>query len=332
MTHGKIALATSLGLSLALMSTALRADDADDAKDLYSKGVALFEQLKFQEASVAFRKAYELRPTWKIQYNIGQCEASAKRYGLAVEAFEAYLVGGGDEVPVDRRDYVVEEIRRLQTLVGRLDVAAPEGVEVVVDGEVRAKTPLTGPVRVAVGNHEVALKRGDETLLTKTVNIAGDMTTTVRLSDESPEGAETAPPEPETGPGPEPAPQAEPAPTPETSAGKPLVTAGWAGIGTGLAVVVAGAVTGALALGKSNDLEDRCPDKQSCPASNRDLKTSADTLSLTTNVLLPLGGVVAATGLVLVILGKKQQKTERALSLRPGGGPGGGGVLVEGRF
>ena len=95
---------------------------------------------------------------------------------------------------------------------------------------------------------------------------------------------------------------------------------------------MAGVVTGAIALKKSNTLEDRCPEKSNCPDTNEELKNSSDKLATATNVLLPIGGTIAVTGLVLVILGKHKEKTERALSLTPHGGPGGGGVMVEGRF
>ena len=56
---------------------------------------------RFLEAVRAFRSANEINPSWKIEFNIGQCEAALKRYGLAMEAFEKYLALGGDEVPTD---------------------------------------------------------------------------------------------------------------------------------------------------------------------------------------------------------------------------------------
>ncbi|MBN2530773.1 MAG: hypothetical protein JXR76_30580 [Deltaproteobacteria bacterium] len=41
----------------------------------------LFENEQYPEASAKFRKAYELKPSWKILVSIGQCEATAKNRG-----------------------------------------------------------------------------------------------------------------------------------------------------------------------------------------------------------------------------------------------------------
>ena len=56
----------------------------------------------------------------------------------------------------------------------------------------------------------------------------------------------------------------------------------WAALGTGSGVAVAGTITGALALAKSNDLEESCPTKEHCTSSDRDLKKSTDNLALAT--------------------------------------------------
>ena len=65
----------------------------DEAATAFSKGVKLFKAEKYDEAVKAFRRAYELKPAWKIKFNIGQCEGALKRYGLAIEAFEDEVIG-----------------------------------------------------------------------------------------------------------------------------------------------------------------------------------------------------------------------------------------------
>jgi Flp pilus assembly protein TadD len=76
-------LATLIGATLLVIATALsprvEAGAADDAKRAYEEGVSHFESGRFPEAADAFRKAYELKPIWKLLYNIGQSEAAAKR-------------------------------------------------------------------------------------------------------------------------------------------------------------------------------------------------------------------------------------------------------------
>jgi hypothetical protein len=164
------------------------AADDDPAREAFQAGVEHYGADRIEEALVEFRRAYELKPTWKILFNIGQCEAALGRYGVALEVFEQYILEGGDEVPNDRRDYVAAEVRRIQPMVGILEVGAPDGTLVRIDGVERKTTPLKGPLRVASGDHRVELVQGEEVLLSDTVSVAGGITTTVAVPGPEPEG------------------------------------------------------------------------------------------------------------------------------------------------
>ena len=72
------------------------ADDKKKAKTAFDRGRASFEQQQYKDAADAFREAYDLMPSWKLLYNIGQAEAAGSRYGLALDSFERYLAVGGD--------------------------------------------------------------------------------------------------------------------------------------------------------------------------------------------------------------------------------------------
>ncbi len=291
----------------------------EDARMMHRKGVELFKQSRYEEAAVAFRKAHQLRPTWKLLFNIGQCEAAAKRYGLALEAFEKYLVEGGDDVPDERREYVATELRRIRPLVGVLEVEADYGIEVLVDGTVRAVTPLEGPLRVAAGTRQVVLRRGGEIVLEKKVQLAGGMTT--RIEPPREEGGEAEEQEPLQ-------PEAD-----DEKAASPLTTVGWIGVGVGAAVAISGAITGGMAMGKSNELADKCPEKESCSDEYESLPGEAEKLALTTNILLPVGAVLAATGVVLIIVGRTRGDSEEPkVSLLPITGPNHAGFAVQGEF
>jgi tetratricopeptide (TPR) repeat protein len=101
-----------VALIVVLVGRGLFADDNDTqaAAEHFKKGVSLFKENKKDAAVKEFKTAFELKPSWKIMYNIGQCEASLKRYGMAIEAFEQYLGEGGDEVSVERRDVFRREV------------------------------------------------------------------------------------------------------------------------------------------------------------------------------------------------------------------------------
>jgi hypothetical protein len=174
-----VAIVASVMLTGATSAAQNTADE--EARVAFQAGVDHYNAERIEEALVEFRRAYDLKPSWKIMFNIGQCEAALGRYGLALDMFERYIVEGGDEVPNQRRDYVSAEVRRIQPMVGSLQVVAPDGTTVLVDSMERATTPLKGPLRVASGSHEVILKSGDEELLKDTFSVAGGMTTEVAV-------------------------------------------------------------------------------------------------------------------------------------------------------
>ena len=56
-----------------------------------------------------------------------------------------------------------------------------------------------------------------------------------------------------------------------------------------------------------------------------------DTLALTTDILLPVGGILALTGVIMLIVNSKRN-TEQAAALEPTLGPHMAGVSLKGRF
>lgn len=74
-------------------------------------------------------------------------------------------------------------------------------------------------------------------------------------------------------------------------------------LGTGGALVIAGAITGVIAGTRVRDIEDNCPDDR-CP-SGFDLQSERDAarrMSITTDVLLATGGATAVVGLIQLII------------------------------
>jgi hypothetical protein len=97
---------------------------------------------------------------------------------------------------------------------------------------------------------------------------------------------------------------AGPTPVPSPSPrGSPLQAIGFAGIGVGGAALIMGAVTGGVALGKANNLSRICPGGH-C----NDQQSAIDSYYLTGNLSTAgfvAGGLLAATGVVLVIVAPK---------------------------
>jgi hypothetical protein len=156
-------------------------DKAAEADAAFKEGVSLYGQEKYEQAADAFRRANELRFNWKILYNIGQSESSAKRFGEALLAFEEYMVRGGDDIYITRRDEVIEEIQRLKLLVGYLEIEAPNGAMVYVDGKEKGGAPLAGPVPISAAiAHKVRVVLNHRPVIERNVRVSGGQTLTLR--------------------------------------------------------------------------------------------------------------------------------------------------------
>jgi len=296
-------------LALSLAGAARGEDAAARAKAAFEEGKELFEAGEYARAADAFRRADAIRPNWKLLYNIGQCEAAAKRFGLALDAFERYLVQGGDEIDRERQGEVREELVRLRDMVGFVRISAPEGAMVLVDGVERGLAPLDRdlPVAASVGHTAEAVVDG-ETVARRVFQVSGGRTGEVDLTAPTPETRE-----------------------PEPASRKSLLwPVGWVGVGLGGALLVGGGVTGGLALRKDGDLSDECPGG-TCYSGSYHLLDQRDRLAAASTALFVTGGAIAAAGAVLLIIdatrgGERSDGADVSLLVGPGG------VALTGRF
>ncbi|MDD5306210.1 MAG: tetratricopeptide repeat protein [Deltaproteobacteria bacterium] len=299
---------------LALWAESARAGTDDEAKALFRSGVALFKDGDYRASAEAFEKAYALKPTYKLLYNIGQARAAAHEYDLAISAFERYLVDGGDELDSARRDEVLAEIAKMRPLVGFLEIRGPDGLTLLVDGRERGRTPLQGKLMLTVGKaHRVEVRDGGKPLIIKDVQVYGGTIEVV-------EAAREAGPEPESAPFAQPAkePTSPPTKAPEPAVNDTLWVAGWITLGTGAAALVAGGVLGGLALSQSGTLDEVCPGGGCSP--NREAEVKAlDSMALGADILLGVGAAAAAAGVVMLLWPAKEGESAAAVVPMPGG-------------
>jgi hypothetical protein len=349
----------SLATMFVFSSNAIATPQKDAVRE-FNRGVRLFKNGKHEEAVTAFRKADKLKPSWKIKYNIGQCEAANKRYGLAIKALERYLGEGGDEVPSDRRDEVLLELERLRKMVGSIRVRGGSGVIVLVDKIERGITPMQSSILVTAGvEHWIWLVKDGKKLLTAKEIVSGGETIELNVPAQIATPVPVAPapaPQPVLPPTPveepeedlfesEP-PPAEPEPTfvpeqqppPPASAG-PQDGGQNSGISPALFVVglsgtvVFGALTGIMA----GVAESKWDDASSSPYSsdaNQDSIDSIRNLQIVGYISLALTGVALVTTIIAIPFTnwKGSGGKDVAVTLDPWGTENGGGLSLKGRF
>lgn len=299
---------------------------ATDAKQHFETGLAHFQQGKFKEAAKMFRKANEQRPNWRIMYNLGQSETASKQYGLAISSFEKYLSRGGDEISDARRSYVIKELQQLREMVGYLEIDAPDGIEIYIDGVHRGATPFSMnlPVAASVEHELLAFLEGNQ-VNSKIVMVMGQQTTKVSVEIEnvqlvSSSGIDWG--KDANGGKNEAAPKKARVKNPVAVKKTAIVLAF-----VGAVTVATGMATGVVALRKKREVDDRCPN--GCYADQYKLVDERDHFALTTDILVGVGGGLVVTSAVLLGVSKKMKKE---VSMQPTILPKGVATTLQVRF
>lgn len=171
-----------LFLVVALIGTPARADSAGEARVRYERAIKLYEEGVYDAALVELTRAYELHPSFKVLYNIGQVRVALLDYAGAVEAFQRYLREGGGKIPEQRVEAVRKELATLSQRVAQLTIASDvQGAEVLIDDLLVGVTPLRTPVLVNSGMRRVTLRHPERAPETQRVSVAGGEQLTVGL-------------------------------------------------------------------------------------------------------------------------------------------------------
>lgn len=291
-----------------------------DAPAHFQRALDLYQEQDFAGALVEFRRAYEIAPTYKLFYNIGQVCYQLTDYACALDNFELYLKEGGGSISTERRVEVERELAKLRLRIGHLEIVTNvPGVEITIDDVAVGRTPLATSVVVSAGKRRIVGTREGYAPVSRVVEVAGTDSSRVELVFTNASSGE--------------------APL-EVRHEPRWNTLSWIGLGTAAALGAAGGVTGALALDASNDLEkETFADGRGPTDEMRSLKRRADTLSIVSDVTLGLSAATLLGTLIYSVAHKpkviesttptgKNKTTTSSLSFDI---TGAGGVL-KGRF
>lgn len=150
-------LAAALWVVLAIAPTENAAAKAE-AQALLSQGAELYEQGNYAAALERFTAAYEVFPSPKLWFNIGQANRDLGRPVEALEAFERFL----SEAPAALPEAVAEARRSATDLAGKLGqlrvTCSTPGAEVAVDGRRVGTVPPARTVWTTPGRHQVTVR------------------------------------------------------------------------------------------------------------------------------------------------------------------------------
>jgi hypothetical protein len=146
-------------------TSALAAESTADA--LLSQGAELFRRKEYEGAREAFAHAYELEPKAATLFNLALSELHSDHPVEAVAHMREYLTHA-EEPPAKLEAVRTKWLPRAEARTARLDVFAPAGAQLLVDGVVQERATATpGPggsplttLAIAAGDHEVTARQG----------------------------------------------------------------------------------------------------------------------------------------------------------------------------
>jgi tetratricopeptide (TPR) repeat protein len=305
-------------------------EDADSAKAAvrFQRAVELYREGSYEGALAEFSKAYQVKPSYLVLYNIAQTQYALHDFVGAYKSIMQYMAEGAGEIPADRRAQVDEMTVKLVGRIGHLQISTNvSDADIRVDDVSVGISPLPGPVSVNVGTRRVSASKAGFPDAVRVLTVAGKETVKVELQIDVPTvtSAKLAP-----------------------SAGIPSVSliaksqAPSAPSRTGLivsltttAALAAGTgVCGYLALGAQKQLNDQINTYPNTRKNIEDARTKSRNYGYVTDVL---GGATLISGGVALYLAiihsgdsptQKSTKTNRPIALTPTMG----GVVLEGGF
>ena len=294
-------------LSLTLAPAAVSAQPApvDEARQSFERGLAHFDRGEHRAALRELERAYELAPSYRIFYNIGQVNVALGDSAAALTAFQRYLREGAARVPAARREQVEREIARLSQRAAALvvDVDVDEAT-IAVDGRSLGQSPLPGRVWLNPGSHRVTASARGETR-EQSIDLSAGDDRVLRFELEKPEAPALAPAEA--------APESPPANREESSAGVPWVAWGITG-----ALAVGAGVTGGLALSARSTEQDLKDQEGVSKSSLEDARSDVARWALVSDVFLAATVVSAGVSLYLTLDSGEEGAGETAIVVAPG--------------
>ncbi|MFO0760599.1 MAG: hypothetical protein U0359_29230 [Byssovorax sp.] len=318
-----------LGCTLAALPAVADVSDADrgTARALALEGQEALDKGDFKKAADRFSRADSIIHAPTLLLGQARAMVGLGKLVTAQEMYNRILREGLPPRPPPAFEKALKDAaRELDALVPRIpsvviQVTSAASPSVTLDGTLVPNAALGAKRPVDPGKHMLrATAPGmDAAELSLTVKEGKQESVTLELKP-----AGTAPPPGPTGSTPPPPSSSgsggPPPPPPPAGRTPTLKIASYAAFAVGGAGVVAGAVTGGLALGKHGALADQCPGGV-CPSNQSSALDSYHLLGTISTVGFIVGGVGVAGGVALFLAAPSAKPAERA-TIRPLLGPG----------
>jgi tetratricopeptide (TPR) repeat protein len=320
----------------------------NEAKAHFQAGVKLVGDGEYGKALEEFSAAFSLKPHWKIRFNIAVCHYELKNYADSATELTLFLEEGGKDVPKNQKKTAMDFLSDLKNKVGVLVLTGEiEDADVSIDGMKRKDIVQGEEIFLEAGTHKIAITFKGKTILDEEVDIKAGASRQIHAAVIDKEGSaggglkvtsqttETAGKSSESELDTD-SPEmieairamvmkeiSEEQKTKTSTRIEKQKAAAWATIAVGGAALLVGSVLGGLVFSEKSTLDDIEKDFDGLgPAETEraerlqsqwdDHYDKAEKYAMTSNILLPLGGALALTGIVLIAVSVKQEKKMEA--------------------
>ncbi len=292
--------------------------------ELGKQGLSLMEAGDWAQALSTFQQAEAASHSPVFLLYIGRCqthlgrlfEARASYERVVAEKLPAEPPPSWQQAQIDAKSELVALKARIPSVV----VAVKNPPDGAVLLSVAGKAIKAGePVELEPGEHDITASSGKRSSTRRVVLKPGEQNVPVVI--------DFAP----VSPGPEGGVGGTTGPEPEPGSLLP----GGIVLGVGIVSLIAGAVTGGLALSTAGEVHDACPNGE-CPVSRKseidDKVSEANTLGHTSTATLIAGAAIASTGIFLMVLRPGGSSAPPAKAGAVWIAPTWSGAVVVGRF
>lgn len=306
-------------LGAAAQQPAAQAEVAQKAQTLFNNGRAALDRGDVASACAMLSESLALVKRPSTLFNLAQCEAKQGKLRSAAEHMKGAvdtLEPGDERVQIARAQFA-ELDKQLPRLALQLAPGTPADSVVLVDGVALDAASIGPQIPLDPGEHKLVVRvRGREDSSTAVKLAPGDRRSLILAA-----GAQLSP-------------TASSAPTaaeaPAGGASNTKRTLGWVFGGVGAAGLVAGGITGMMALGKKNEMEDNCAGP--CNDAARDAADSGRTLALLSTVSFAVGLAGVGVGSYLLLTSPSKEPAAPSVAVAPTTLPRGAGLSIQGSF
>ena len=152
-----------------------------EADALIAKGLELRRQEKQIDALDLFQRAHAIAPSPRTLGQMGLVEASLQRWAAAEAHVTAALATPNDPWVRKNRGFLDQAFATAKGHMGELEIIAPPGTEISIDGKPMGSLPAIPVIRRSEGQVVVAASSVGFQDFTKTVSIVGGARTSLAI-------------------------------------------------------------------------------------------------------------------------------------------------------